>query len=143
LTHVQSSMASELRAAVHGGGGNCEPESGCGTTFFLGRTHRYITSRFKMSIAADVHPWGEISLLTAPPTNHQWCKIILGALIIPPYSFLISSSLSLTYLSISLPILACQSKMQNFSSRGLHVQTMPVHSPCTVYKDDVTLNLGR
>jgi hypothetical protein len=29
--------------------------------------HRYITSRSNMSISADVHPWGAISLLTAPP----------------------------------------------------------------------------
>jgi hypothetical protein len=28
------------------------------------------------------------------------------------------------------------------STKGLHVQTMPVHIPCTVYKDDVTLDLG-
>jgi hypothetical protein len=29
--------------------------------------HRYLTSRFKMYISADFHPWGDISLLTAPP----------------------------------------------------------------------------
>jgi hypothetical protein len=29
--------------------------------------------------------------------------------------------------------------MLNFSTRGLHVQTMLEHSPC-VYKDDVILN---
>jgi hypothetical protein len=29
--------------------------------------HRYITSRSNMSISADVHPWGDFSLLTAPP----------------------------------------------------------------------------
>jgi hypothetical protein len=60
-----------------------------------------------------------------------WCKIILGALVIPPCCFLISSSLSITYLSISLPTLACQSMMQNFSSRGLRADhACSVHSPC-------------
>jgi hypothetical protein len=29
--------------------------------------HRYITSRSNMFISADVHPWGDFSLLTAPP----------------------------------------------------------------------------
>jgi hypothetical protein len=54
-----------------------------------------------------------------------------------PCCFLISSSLSLIYLSITLPTLACQSKMLNLFTRGLHVQTMPVHSPCiyTVQKE--------
>jgi hypothetical protein len=55
---------------------------------------------------------------SAYSTSHsqQWCKIILGAIVIPPSCFLISSSLSLLYLSISLPNLACQRRMQNFST---------------------------
>jgi hypothetical protein len=36
--------------------------------------HRYITSRFKMSISADVHPLGDISLLTAPPPTTSGVK---------------------------------------------------------------------
>jgi hypothetical protein len=56
-------------------------------------------------------------------------KIILRVLVIPPCCFLISYSLSLLYLSISRHTLACQWMMQNFSTRGLHVQTMPDHSP--------------
>jgi hypothetical protein len=44
-------------------------------------------------------------------------------------------------ISLYLPAhpIACQSKMLNFSTRGLHVQTMLEHSH--VYKDDVILNL--
>jgi hypothetical protein len=36
--------------------------------------HRYITSRFKMSISADVHPWEDFSLLTAPPPTTSGVK---------------------------------------------------------------------
>jgi hypothetical protein len=42
---------------------------------------------------------------------------------------------------VAVTTLACQSKMLNFSTRGLHVQTMLEYSICTVYKDDVSLNL--
>jgi hypothetical protein len=66
---------------------------------------------------------GHQSACSASP-NHQWCKIILGALVFSPYCFLISSSLSLLYLSISLPTLACQRRIQNFSTRDVHVQAM-------------------
>jgi hypothetical protein len=36
--------------------------------------HRYNTSRFKMTISADVNPWGDISLLTAPPPTTSGVK---------------------------------------------------------------------
>jgi hypothetical protein len=36
--------------------------------------HRYITSRSNMSISADVHPWGDFSLLTAPPPTTSGVK---------------------------------------------------------------------
>jgi hypothetical protein len=85
-----------------------------------------------MSISADVHPWGDFSLLTAPPPPSSWRPPRRLSRVLFPFS----------HISLYLPTHR-QSKMLNFSTRGLHVQTMPVHSPCTVYRDDVTLNLGR
>jgi hypothetical protein len=40
----------------------------------IGKDHRYLTSRFKMCISADVHPWGDVSLLTAPPPTTSGVK---------------------------------------------------------------------
>jgi hypothetical protein len=41
---------------------------------YLTKYHRCITSRFKVSISADVRPWGDISLLTAPPPTTSGVK---------------------------------------------------------------------
>jgi hypothetical protein len=63
---------------------NAMPMNVRGRSEVVGRVHRYITSRSNMSISADVHPWGDFSLLTAPPPTTSGVKSHYELLSSPP-----------------------------------------------------------